>query len=178
MAVVAEDRPPRAWPLDGKIHLFAAAVSDRAGIVRMHSAAELASVIPQDFYSGGGASDEVRALTLDDVVRGQDVHLLKIDTQGNELKVLRGAQALFRARRVNIVQLEYWPKGIAQGGQDPVAVLDFLHGHGFLCFDYSRNRHIPADRPSDFEGFAASFDGERDGGFGGWDELVCFNQFR
>jgi hypothetical protein len=177
VAVVAEDSVPAVWPLDGKVHLFAAAVSDRAGQAQMHSKAELASVVPQDFYPTppGGAPTQVPVLRLDDVIRNQNIHLLKIDTQGNELKVLRGAEGLFRHRRVNIVQLEFWPKGVAQGGDDPVGVLDFLYRHGFMCFDYSLNRHIPASRPGDFEGFVASFDPHRDGGFGGWDELVCFS---
>lgn len=49
------------------------------------------------------------------------------------------------------------------------------YGYGFMCFDYSRNRHVPADRPSRFEEFVASFDGGRDHGFGAWDDLVCFH---
>ena len=103
------------------------------------------------------------------------MHLLKIDTQGHELGVLRGAQRLFEEERINMVELEFWPKGMTAGGANAVEVLDFLHSFGFMCFDYSRNKHIPPNRPSDFEGFVASFDGGRDNGFGAWDELVCFH---
>ena len=161
----------------GKIFLFAAGASDRDGTMRIHSAGELASVVPQDFYpTAASAPRDVPVWRLDTIIRGQTIHLLKIDTQGSELAVLRGAEALFHDKRVNMVELEFWPKGMTRGGYDPVAVLDFLHGHGFMCFDYSRNRHIPPDRPDDFEGFVAAFDTERDGGFGAWDELICFHQ--
>ena len=170
------DRPMANYG-GGKIFLFAAGASDRDGSVRIHSTGELASVVPQDFYpTVPSASRDVPVWRLDTIVRGQTIHLLKIDTQGSELAVLRGAEALFRENRINMVELEFWPKGITKGGYDPVAVLDFLHNHGFVCFDYSRNRHISPDRPSDFEGFVAAFDTERDGGFGAWDELICFHQ--
>ena len=117
---------------------------------------------------------EVPAVRLDSIVSGQDIHLLKIDTQGHELAVLRGARRLLEQGRVRMVALEFWPRGMAAGGLDAVEALDLLHACGFVCFDYSRNRHVPPARPSDFEGFVASFDPARDGGFGAWDDLVCF----
>ena len=170
------------WPLnsDGKIFLFGACVSDTDETVQLYAEGELASIHPQNFYpfSGlntGRKSIDVKALRLDSIVSNQAVHLLKIDTQGHELKVLRGAQRLFEEARINMVELEFWPKGMEAGGINAVEVLDYLHSFGFMCFDYSRNKHIPSDRPNDFEGFVRSFDGARDNGFGAWDELVCFN---
>ena len=168
---------PEKWPLEGQIFLFAAGASDYDGTVQIHSDNELASVIPQDFYgrSDSTTGRSVPVLRLDSVIHNQDIHILKIDTQGSELPVLRGAEALFRGGHINMVELEFWPKGMIKGGHDPVEVLNFLHKYGFMCFDYSRNKHIPPDRPSDFEGFVASFDGDLSGGFGAWDELICFN---
>lgn len=169
--------------LGGKIYLFPAGVSNRTGAIKMHAAGELASMHPQDFYpesdlNRGQTALDVPVVTLDSVLggRGEGVHLLKIDVQGHELGVLQGARRLFEEGRINMVNLEFWPKGMSAGGEEGgVAVLDFLHGYGFMCFDYSRNRHVPADRPSRFEEFVASFDGGRDHGFGAWDELVCFH---
>ena len=148
--------------------------------MQLHAEGELASIHPQNFYPAselntGKQPIDVKALRLDAVVANQDVHLLKIDTQGHELSVLRGAQRLFEEERINIVELEFWPKGMEAGGVNAVEVLDYLHGFGFMCFDYSRNKHIPPNRPNDFEGFVGSFDGSKDSGFGAWDELVCFN---
>ncbi len=168
------------WPVDGqgRIFLFKSCASNFTGTVQMYSENELASIVPQDFYAGANQkiSHEIPVLRLDSVVKDQDIHLLKIDTQGNELSVLQGAHRLFAENRINMVELEFWPKAMVKGGASGVDVLDYLHGFGFICFDYSRNRHIPYNRPSDFEGFVASFDPNRDNGFGAWEELICFNQ--
>ena len=172
----------QTWPLnsDGKIFLFGACVSDKVESMQLHAEGELASIHPQNLYptsdlNTGKQPINVKALRLDSIVANQHVHLLKIDTQGHELSVLRGAQRLFKEARINIVELEFWPKGMEAGGVNAVEVLDYLHCFGSMCFDYSRNRHVPPNRPSDFEGFVASFDVSRDKGFGAWGELVCFN---
>ena len=171
--------PPRHWPLDGagQIFLFQACVSNFSGSTTMYSANEMASTIPQDFYANadGRASHDVQTVRLDAIVLDQDIHLLKIDTQGNELAVLHGASRLLAENRINIIELEFWPHGMEAGGVRTLDVLEYLHRHGFLCFDYSRNRHLPPNRASEFEGFVASFDRERDQGFGAWEELICFN---
>jgi hypothetical protein len=170
---------PPVYPLggDGQIFFFEACVSNSSGSVEMFSTGELASLVSQDFYKdenfGNAKSKNLPSVRLDSVV-SQDVHLLKIDTQGHEYGVLLGAQKLFENYRVNMVELEFWPKGMAHGGTDAVKVLDFLHSHGFICFDYARNNHIPADRPSDFEGFVKRFQMSEDP-FGLWDELLCYN---
>ena len=111
------------------------------------------------------ASAYPRTVTLNEIVVDQDVHLLKIDTQGNELGVLQGAARLLGANRVNMVELDFWPREMASVGVSAVEVLNLLHGFGFVCFDSSRNQPT---RPSDYEGFVASFDGARG-------ELLCFN---
>lgn len=167
------------YPLGGQGHIyfFQSCVSSSTSKVNMYSSHELASMIPQDFHSaegfGNSQSVDIPALRLDTIV-AQDIHLLKIDTQGHEYGVLLGAQKLFEQYRVNMVELEFWPKGMAQGGSDAVQVLEFLHSHGFICFDYSKNMHIPANRPSDFEGFVKQFT-ISDDKFGLWEELLCYN---
>lgn len=167
------------YPLGGQGHIyfFESCVSSSTSKVSMYSSHELASMVPQDFHSaegfGNAQSVDIPALRLDTIV-AQDVHLLKIDTQGHEYGVLLGAQKLFEQYRVNMVELEFWPKGMAQGGSNAVQVLEFLHSHGFICFDYSKNMHIPANRPSDFEGFVKQFT-VSDDKFGLWEELLCYN---
>ena len=167
------------YPLGGKGHifLFEACVSNSTAGVEMFSSGELASLVSQDFYSndhfGNAKSAMLPSVRLDSVI-AQDIHLLKIDTQGHEYGVLLGARKIFENYRVNMVELEFWPKGMNQGGTNAVKVLDFLHSFGFVCFDYSRNKHVPADRPSDFEGFVKKFE-ISDDSFGLWDELLCYN---
>ena len=167
------------YPLggEGRIFFFEACVTNHTGKVQMFSSQELASLVSQDFYNpegfGNMKSPDLPALRLDTII-AQDIHILKIDTQGHEYGVLMGAQGIFENHRVNMVELEFWPKGMAQGGANSLHVLEFLHSHGFLCFDYSTNKHIPASRPSDFEGFVDQFM-QSDDEFGLWDELLCYN---
>jgi FkbM family methyltransferase len=58
----------------------------------------------------GGPTEEVATSTLDSYVgrAGPDhVTLVKIDTEGHDLAVMRGAQTLFTEQRISIVQFEY-----------------------------------------------------------------------
>ena len=60
----------------------------------------------------------VELTTLDQLVSGLDhVHLLKIDVEGYELAVLRGATAVLR--RCDAVLIELW------GDDDPMELADF-----------------------------------------------------
>ena len=115
----------QTWPLnsDGQIFLFEACVSDKVETVQLHAAGELASIHSQDFYpisdlNTGKQPINVQAVRLDSIVANQDVHLLKIDTQGHELSVLRGARRLFEEACINIVELEFWPKGVEAVGEN------------------------------------------------------------
>jgi FkbM family methyltransferase len=177
------------YPLmpEGHIYLFEAAVSDSNGHLTMYHGSALSgkldSPIPQDFYgeeATSGPQSNVMAVRLDAVV-AQDVYILKIDTQGHELQVLLGATQLFLNFRVQIVMLEFWPKGMLQGGSDPLRVLDLLRSFGFACFDISAE-YLPASRPDDFEGFVAAFNTATQAiqdpnirAFGAWEDLFCYN---
>jgi len=172
----------------GHIYLFPYAVSDHVGFTTMYSSGELASIQSQDFHPdtwgfGNAKTESIPMLTLDTVI-SQDVHLLKIDTQGNELRVLLGARQLFTHHRVNMVTMEFWPKGMPGGDSDALKILEFMWEFGFMCFDLSSNHHIPPTRPSDFEGFVKQFSlinkvdpqaSLPNDAFGLWDELLCYN---
>jgi hypothetical protein len=113
----------------------------------------------------------------------EPVYVMKLDTQGNELPALKGATALMSSQLApEIVNLEFWPAGMQRGDNDPVDVLNFMAKRGYTCFDWSKNRHVPLSRPSDFKGFAGSFfdrnnsptcSGKECWEFGLWDEIAC-----
>jgi FkbM family methyltransferase len=59
---------------------------------------------------GEVTEEQVTVTTLDDYVRTRqlgEIDFLKIDVEGEELRVLRGARELFAARRVRFAQVEY-----------------------------------------------------------------------
>jgi FkbM family methyltransferase len=62
-----------------------------------------------DWSSGSSGRETVPVSTVDEVMVQEDVdfvHLLKIDTEGYEMEVLKGAERALRESRVVVVQLE------------------------------------------------------------------------
>lgn len=79
----------------------------------------------------GTESLEVAGYALDDVIPEDfSVHVVKVDAQGTDHLALRGmARTLARCRPTLVV--EYWPPGIAELGDDPLAVLAGYRALGF-----------------------------------------------
>lgn len=61
---------------------------------------------------------------------GGEVHLIKIDTEGHDLEVLRGLEALLEARSVAIVQFEYNWRWLVNGSSLRAALL-LAERHGY-----------------------------------------------
>jgi FkbM family methyltransferase len=84
--------------------------------------------------SAGAGTIEVEAIALDQVIPASRLDLLKIDVQGFELNVLRGATQLLLQNRSLVIVLEFWPYGLRKAGSAPEELLDFLHKAGFSVF--------------------------------------------
>jgi len=105
------------------VEVVAAAASDRSGILGLslspwNTGDNRAYAVPEMPVV------EVRAVRLDDVLAA-DVHIdvVKLDTQGTDHRAVRGmAATIARCRPVLVV--EFWPLGIAESGDDPLAVVD------------------------------------------------------
>jgi FkbM family methyltransferase len=89
---------------------------------------------------------EIAVITLDDYCRSariDRIDLLKIDTQGYELEVLRGSAGLIAESRIRLIYLEmaFWD---LYEGRPPFDVLyRALLGHGFrlvALYDYRREK--------------------------------------
>ncbi|MBU8536744.1 FkbM family methyltransferase [Falsiroseomonas tokyonensis] len=68
------------------------------------------------FYSAATVSHHVDCARLDDVLDQQGIQrvaLLKVDTEGFDLSVLRGAARAIADRRIDIIQFEFIPANIA-----------------------------------------------------------------
>jgi len=61
----------------------------------------------------------------------EPIEILKVDTQGFELHVLRGATRLLHQGAIRRIKLEFWPFGLRKHGSDPVQLLELLHEHGY-----------------------------------------------
>ena len=102
---------------------------------------------------GRGNRLRVPKLTLDDALPWRDigapfVHFIKIDTQGWELRVLKGAMQLLAARRVRYLLFEFSPWLMQQQETgNPLELLELLPQMGAVCFDMM-GTHNKFPRPS------------------------------
>lgn len=109
------------------------AVHSERGLLTMELSADNAG----DHHVSTTARDgdvKVRADTLDALVAGESLAppvVLKIDTQGSELRVIAGAAALLA--RVDHCIVEYWPAGLARQGDRPRALRDALSGFAYAA---------------------------------------------
>jgi FkbM family methyltransferase len=78
----------------------------------------------------------VRTLDAFALERGiERVGLLKIDVEGFEPEVIRGADRLLRERRVDLVVFEFSPAFYRQRGIEPTAVVDALEDRGYRVLE-------------------------------------------
>ena len=66
----------------------------------------------------------------------EHVHFLKIDTQGHEYQVLKGAEGLLKGKNpIDIIHMEFSPGLLRQQGTDPGELLEYITSFGYICFD-------------------------------------------
>jgi len=123
---------------DSRLEIVAAALSDTVGTARFYeepNAGETSSLVAQ--HSQAQAQSRwVPVTTLDRAIAKRDwerVDFLKIDAEGYDFHVLRGAQELLQQQRIGSLQFEYnapW----ALVGSTLGAALRFLHDFGYTSF--------------------------------------------
>jgi FkbM family methyltransferase len=98
------------------------ALGAEPGLARLYSnraGSPLASLNAESFRFTSvevASSQEVQVETVDRIVRELEisrVDLLKVDVEGHELAVLRGAAELIRGRNVEVVQFEFGARNVA-----------------------------------------------------------------
>lgn len=77
--------------LSAVVHVEATAVTDYCGTVHFNEESPIESHI-----SNGGLGRSVPCTTIDDYIRGRRVDVVKIDVEGFEVEVIRGAASLLR----------------------------------------------------------------------------------
>ena len=73
---------------------------------------------------------EVEVAPLDAIVAGRKVHFIKIDVQGWEASVLKGARQTLSVNRPLSVRVEIWPSGLRRAGSSVDEVVDLLERAG------------------------------------------------
>lgn len=175
---------PRPPPGQGFAYVFAAGVSEKSQTMYMPQGR--GSVFEQLRGNAGGGSVEVPVVTLDDAVPrwAEKVELMKIDTQGYELHVLKGALKSVAARRYRYILYEFSPWLMRKSHLgDPWELLSLLPNMGALCFDMM-GTHNKLPRPSaPLEEYYKRLDGGQNSmnshsqlssdGIGPWDDIMC-----
>merc|ERR1712032_1211835 len=82
------------------------------------------------------AAEQVHMQRLDDLWDTDTGHICmaKIDVEGNELRVLRGAATMLRNHKLPIIHIEWWPPHLSAMGEEPAAVPWLLHALGYEIY--------------------------------------------
>ena len=131
--------------------------------------------------------------TLDSVVdraEGPASHVLfaKVDAQGHDPAVLRGARRLLESKRIKVVAFEVWPNGGGgtglSGVEQYVSVVVWLHSLGYHCADCSRPVRAGIAERGPWPVREVLHNLSDDGGehrgvhVGSWTNFVCFSSWK
>jgi len=123
----------------------------------------------------------VNVMKLDEVLAEErlGVLMLKLDVQGHEYHVLRGAERYILHHPVPAILLEFTPKMLLAAGVMPIQLLNLLHHTlGYQCFDLSppefrASQAVPPLSRS-FDAFLEHY-APKGPNFGMWTDLLCLN---
>ena len=131
------------------VRLLNRAVSDYSGTMMLYRSDENHGdhrIYPSD---PGRSSVEVRAVRLDDHLADFDgpIHLVKMDVQGAEGKVLEGFRSLWPGHADLKIIFEFWPWAMHRAGSDPANIIAALVDQGFHFHHISESQHrvIPVE---------------------------------
>lgn len=136
--------------LESQVSVVCCAVSDRGGGVCSVSFDKSHSLFAQVRkgtvnFQAGGELTWCSEVTLDSVVEsiGSRPTLVKIDVEGYEAHVLRGARTLLQSPDAPVVCFELNPKTLGEVGSDVESVATALKGYRFFYVDDFEGQKIP-----------------------------------
>jgi len=119
--------------LDGLVKIERCVVGESRGTVRMRTSLDCTNHVLADGESGD--AQEFSQFSLDELLCGAQPSVLKIDVEGYEYHVLRGAQKTLSQSGLQAVIVEANGSGKRYGYSDE-AVASALQAHGFGRFQY------------------------------------------
>ena len=88
------------------------------------------------------SSTTVKVRTLDSIIEGEDIDLMKIDVEGYEKQVLMGSKRLLGAGKIKKIVFEYSHRLTHLNGGDYDACFRILKGAGFTIHEIFQNGTI------------------------------------
>jgi FkbM family methyltransferase len=146
------------------VRLNQLAVSDKTGDALLYVSEEL-NVDHRAYPTEGETRRSlcIRSTTLDDYFKPDErVDLIKIDVQGYELHVLRGAKRIMQENPDIKLLLEFWPYGLKQAGTRWEELIEMLRLSGMdlvLVNKETLTRFDPADVRIDISWYVNLFAG-------------------
>lgn len=124
-----------------RINNFAIGAHDRTALFRDNAASVLSSFLPRgkDGWNSEETDREVEVRTIDSYAAEfgiEEIDILKSDTQGYELEVLRGASSMLARRAIRMVYVEIVLTELYVGlpGLDQIFALLIKHGFRLVSF--------------------------------------------
>jgi FkbM family methyltransferase len=179
------------------VTLVHAAVSDSVGTIEFGVNDNPSEGSMQDAIAApwsGQTKVTVPMVTIDSYVQAaqakgiisstQEVLLFKVDSQGHDFHVLKGAEQLLRAHRVKFLLTEFSPtlQKSNDPEQSPIRMIEFLNDCGYVCFSCGQVREQPEHDGKTKAGVSTSVYvdrllktsmNHRGANHGGYDDLVC-----
>jgi FkbM family methyltransferase len=121
--------------LDDRVRCWCGGLSDRTGYLRFTTALDTVNHVLADGESG--TAQEVPVTTLDDLVRDDVPTLIKIDVEGHEYAILKGAMQVLSDKRLLAVSME------TNGSAARYGISDDLLIETMVRFDFSPYGYDP-----------------------------------
>jgi FkbM family methyltransferase len=119
-----------------------AAAGDHCGTARFTSGLDTGNSLAPD----GPAVTEL--ITVDALIGDRRVTGMKVDVEGFEIDVLRGAARALADRRIGLIQLEWNKMSTVSLGADRGPVAELLAGHGYRLYrPDTTGRLVPVTEP-------------------------------
>ena len=132
----------------GSVRVIQLAASDEAGSATIYIADAITNHSLSAEHARSTESFDIETTTVDLLVGDRPVDVIKIDVEGWDAHVLRGAESTI-ARCSPTIFTEFSPGNLRQGGTDPVAFVRWLSERfeHFLLINEPRNRVEVVDQP-------------------------------
>ena len=116
-----------------RVRVYPYLVGREAGVKKLYANTTTASTVGSDYSDYESRGEQlVEVVTLDGLVSGEQVHFIKIDTDGFEFEVLRGAVNTLKAYRPSL-HFEFAPYLLSEPSQNLLMWLQGLNYKRFLC---------------------------------------------